>query len=611
MEPARAIMSSLTTFAKDTKWDLALSSLVKLWAHAFPATLVASTAVMKACARKAKWHQAMYLLKELAQRTVELDVVGYNIAISACKGGGQWDKALLLLSEACDSLLGVDAISFSSGISACIGTGRWAWAMVLLQDMERRQIAADAIVFNTVIGVCAKAGRWEYAVELLVQMQTLRLAPTAVSLNTVINSFQKGGSWEQAVGTLAQMHQHGLQADVVSYNSALSACGRAAEWQAALQLFATMRETSVTTNFITHSEVLMACESAGQWAVAMDIAASLLSDGGRGEEPYRNIEQYSHARQAGSPTDVFKHTVLATLLRRLACEAEDGFVYIDTHAGAGAYSMSSSPQCVWQLLEVERNTSKNQQGLCVNAATYLQIQQDSSAAVVDDSRQQSEGLRYYIGSPLLALSLLRPWDKAILLENGATEHEKLQYNVGRLHPQLIEAGGVLEVIHTDCYQWMSWPFLHRMSVGGDRRGLVFIDPPYDSRSVADTWNLLMIQRIRHHWPASCVVLWYPANNDERTRILHRRIQQLNLGEVLAVEASVDAAFTRRAYLGENPRANSGVLIIAPPEGLRSELKDTLASVRRLLGHSKAASDFWNEGVGTATFNVFCLSELQQ
>jgi len=356
----------------------------------------------------------------------------------------------------------------------------------------------------------------------------------------------------------------------------------------------------------------MACESAGQWAVAMDMAASLLSDGGRGYEPYRNMEQYSHARQAGSPTDVFKHIILVTLLRRLANDAEAGFVYIDTHAGAGAYDMSSSPQGVWQLIEAERSASENQQGLSVNVATYLEIQQVSSAAVSANSRQRSEGLPYYMGSPLLALSLLRPWDKAILLEDSAKEHEKLQYNVGCLHPQLIEADGAeeIEVIHTDCYQWMSWPFLHRMSVGGDRRGLVFIDPPYDSRSAADTWNLLMIQRIRHHWPASYVVLWYPANNDDRTRVLHRRIQQLNLGKVLAVEASVDAAFKWQANSGERPRANSGVLVIAPPEGFRSEVKDTLASARRLLANSKVASDFGNEGVGTVTFNLFYLSELQ-
>jgi len=606
------IVSSLTALAKDAKWDLALSSLVELWACGVQTNVVASTAVIKACARQAKWHQALNLLQELAQRTVELDVVGWNTAISACKGAGQWDKALLLLSEAIDNFLEVDAISYSSVISACSGTARWALAIALLEDMERRQIAADAITFNTVTGACAKAGRWDHAIGLLSQMQTLRLAPTTVSFNTVINSFQNAGSWQYALRTLGQMQQHGLQADVVSYNAVLSACGRAAEWQAALQLLWTMRETSVATDFITHSEVLTACESAGQWSVAMDLAASLLSDGGRGHEPHRKVEKYRHDSQAGSPTDIVKHVVLTTLLRQLVSEAQDGCVYMETHSGVGAYDVPTALQGIWRLQESERRTSDDEGGLSLNAATYLQIQQDASEAVANDLRQPSEGLQYYVGSPILALSLLRLYDKAILLEDDNAAYEKLRANVRRLHSDRMKYGGV-EVIHADCYEWVSWPFLHRMSVGGDRQGVVFIDPPYDSKGSADTWNLLMIQRIRHHWPGSSVVLWHPANNADKTCILRRRIQQLNLGDVLAVEASVDANFRWQLTTANwaNVRANSGMLVISPPQGLRTELKKTLASVRRLLEHSKDASDGRNEGAGTAAFSVFYLSEQPQ
>jgi len=335
----------------------------------------------------------------------------------------------------------------------------------------------------------------------------------------------------------------------------------------AIGMLAQMQQLGLQADVVSYNSALSTCGRAAEWQAALQLFATM--------------------RETSVTTDSITHSEVL-----MACES----------AGQWAVAMDVAAS----LQELERRISEDQQDLSFNVATYLEIQQESSAAVAANSRQRSEGLGYYIGSPLVALSLLRPFDKAILLEESGTEHEKLQNYVARLHHQLTNDDGGLEVIHTDCYEWMRWPFLLRMSVGGDRRGLVFIDPPYHSRSVSDTWNLLMIRSIRHHWPGSCVVLWYPANNHDRTRILHRRILQLNLGEVLVVEASVDAAFTFEANLGANVRAASGLLIIAPPEGLRSDLKDTLASIRHLLAISKVSSYGGNDGFGTSSFTMFDL-----
>ena len=47
---------------------------------------------------------------------------------------------------------------------------------------------------------------------------------------------------------------------------------------------------------------------------------------------------YRHAFHAGNFADVFKHAVLALILKRLAAK-DAAFFYLDTHAGAARYDL--------------------------------------------------------------------------------------------------------------------------------------------------------------------------------------------------------------------------------------------------------------------------------
>ena len=49
---------------------------------------------------------------------------------------------------------------------------------------------------------------------------------------------------------------------------------------------------------------------------------------------------YRHAFHAGNHADVLKHLVLVQVLRRMV-EKDKPFTLIDTHAGAGGYSLES------------------------------------------------------------------------------------------------------------------------------------------------------------------------------------------------------------------------------------------------------------------------------
>ena len=47
---------------------------------------------------------------------------------------------------------------------------------------------------------------------------------------------------------------------------------------------------------------------------------------------------YRHAFHAGNHADVLKHVVLTRVLRHLNTK-DKGYRYVDTHAGAGGYSL--------------------------------------------------------------------------------------------------------------------------------------------------------------------------------------------------------------------------------------------------------------------------------
>ena len=48
---------------------------------------------------------------------------------------------------------------------------------------------------------------------------------------------------------------------------------------------------------------------------------------------------YRHHYHAGNYADVFKHVLLLQLIRAMQ-RKEKGFLYLDTHAGRGAYDLS-------------------------------------------------------------------------------------------------------------------------------------------------------------------------------------------------------------------------------------------------------------------------------
>jgi 23S rRNA (adenine2030-N6)-methyltransferase len=110
---------------------------------------------------------------------------------------------------------------------------------------------------------------------------------------------------------------------------------------------------------------------------------------------------YRHAFHAGNHADVLKHFIEMQLLRYLT-QKDKPFWYIDTHAGAGCYSLDSG--YATQNAEYESGIALlwERDDMPATLAEYV--------ALVKRINPDGQ-LKLYPGSPLVALELLRAQDR--------------------------------------------------------------------------------------------------------------------------------------------------------------------------------------------------------
>jgi 23S rRNA (adenine2030-N6)-methyltransferase len=248
---------------------------------------------------------------------------------------------------------------------------------------------------------------------------------------------------------------------------------------------------------------------------------------------------YRHAYHAGNHIDVFKHAVLVMLIEHLRKKAK-GFTVLDTHAGAGRYDLTA--------IEAEK-TGEAADGIgrvigknIPAAAAYL----DLIGALNPD------GLKVYPGSPAIIAGFLRDDDCLIACELHEEEYAKLR-RAFRGDPRVA-------VHHRDGYEAINAfvPF-------PSRRGLVFIDPPYEKddrdayRRVAERVNAGLKK-----WPGGMFAAWYPLKDRVGIGQIRKSYATGN-PPTLAVE------FLRQPIDGI-AFAGSGILIANPPFGIEPRLK---------------------------------------
>src|SRR5690349_10853277 len=202
---------------------------------------------------------------------------------------------------------------------------------------------------------------------------------------------------------------------------------------------------------------------------------------------------YRHLFHAGHFSDVFKHALLARLLIPLSTNEKPYFV-LDTHAGTGRYDLGHG--WAWKTREFETGIGKlwERKDIPEALAPYL-----------DAVRAQNpkRRLRYYPGSPLIALALRRPDDRLLLTELNKTDCAELETVIGRerhVSAQLMDGYEVLKI---------SLP-------PKERRGLVLLDSSFD-RAGEFRRIVKALKGAYQLWPTGIFAIWYPLMEPEAMR----------------------------------------------------------------------------------------------
>lgn len=273
---------------------------------------------------------------------------------------------------------------------------------------------------------------------------------------------------------------------------------------------------------------------------------------------------YRHAFHAGNHADVLKHFITVQLLQYLGQKAAP-FWYIDTHAGAGGYALDSR----WAQQNAEFDTGIGR------LWTRDDLPEALAGYVAQVRALNPDGqLRYYPGSPFLALQLLRDTDRLRLFEMHRSEHELLQDN--------FRAQGKAVARRTMIYAADGFTNLKALLPPPPKRALVLIDPSYEDKRDYPR----VVQTVEEglaRFATGCYAVWYPEVQRRESLQLPERLKRLPLKNWLHASLTVQAPAA--GGLGLH---GSGMFIINPPWTLRATLQETLPWLTKVLGQDRGA-----------------------
>jgi len=265
---------------------------------------------------------------------------------------------------------------------------------------------------------------------------------------------------------------------------------------------------------------------------------------------------YRHAFHAGNFADVLKHVVLIMLVGHLK-KKPTPFFYLDTHAGRGLYDLSeAAAQKSGEYKDgIGRVLDSPASSLPPEIAAYAQLVRDSAG-------KGHSAITAYPGSPLIVARLRRPTDRLVLMETQPKEAAALRDALGRER--------LVSVIESDGYAALKAQLPPR-----ENRGLVLIDPPYESDLEFDR-VLAGLELAHQRWPTGMYCIWYPLTERAGPLRFRRDLERSGIRRILDVHLSV---LPLDAQVG---MAGAGLVIVNPPWQLDERLKELLPELHRLL-----------------------------
>jgi len=269
--------------------------------------------------------------------------------------------------------------------------------------------------------------------------------------------------------------------------------------------------------------------------------------------------KYRHRFHAGNFADVHKHVTLLALLTALK-KKDKGFLYLDTHAGRGSYDLSSP--------SAEAAAGMGRFASVEHSAPELR----EYAALLTQFRAHQGQRHLYPGSPLIAASTLRPQDRAVFIEFLGAEAHALEVSLTALTETRSDAPRSVRVERGDGFErlraWLPPP---------ERRGLTFIDPPYEQTQQDFALVTAALAEGLRRFPTGVFAAWYPIKDQRSTASWHAACARTLQAPTLVCELWL---YPRDSRVGLN---GSGLLIANPPyltlervQAWLPELKSALA-----------------------------------
>ena len=274
---------------------------------------------------------------------------------------------------------------------------------------------------------------------------------------------------------------------------------------------------------------------------------------------------YRHAFHAGNHADVLKHVVLLALCEALVAKPAPCFA-LDTHAGRGLYRLKGgSAQRTGEAAGgIERMQDRSIRDPAI--LRYL--------AAVDACRRR-HGHDAYPGSPWLLAHALRVQDRIACCELQPIEAAALKANFA--------ADARVACHERDGYAAIKALLPPKHGATRFARGLVLVDPPYESQLGEFDAALAALKQVLARWPTATCALWYPIKQRRVLQPFYRKAARLPASSALIVELLVRSDDSPLRMNG------SGLLLLDPPWQLDAALEPALHVLRDTLGDTGAST----------------------
>ena len=274
---------------------------------------------------------------------------------------------------------------------------------------------------------------------------------------------------------------------------------------------------------------------------------------------------YRHAFHAGNHADVLKHLVLMLVLQHMNAK-DKGWRYVDTHAGAGGYSLEG---------DYAKKRGEAQDGIL--RVLQRDDQPPPVAELVALLRAFNDGkqaIKQYPGSPAIAQMLMREQDQLRLSELHPTDHKILASYLGDVpgvEVKMVDGFGALKT-------HLPPP---------TRRGVVLIDPSYEIKTDY-TRVLAALRETLERFADAVVIVWLPQVQLVQAAQLPQRLK-----------AAVDAGgkkgwlHARLTLAQADARGfgmmGSSVFVANPPHTLFEQLQPVMPWLAQVMAQMEGAS----------------------